>query len=152
MKVRLRPRSGRRPSSAEVLASVDSPPMERLIELTNKPSDNFFAEMLLKDLALQANGQGTTRGGARLAAGYARRLGSRARMVDGSGLSRGDRASPRQVVNLLTAMSEHDTEELGGEFRDSLSVAGRDGTLATRMRRGPGPIALPWARPARSRT
>jgi serine-type D-Ala-D-Ala carboxypeptidase/endopeptidase (penicillin-binding protein 4) len=134
--VRLRPRSGVAPVESEILASVDSPPMERLIELTNKPSDNFFAEMLLKDLALQANGRGTTRGGARLASGYARRLGSRVRMVDGSGLSRGDRASPRQVVNLLTAMSEHDTEELGGEYRDSLSIAGRDGTLATRMRRG----------------
>jgi D-alanyl-D-alanine carboxypeptidase/D-alanyl-D-alanine-endopeptidase (penicillin-binding protein 4) len=111
--------------------------MERLIELTNKPSDNFFAEMLLKDLALQANGKGTTRAGARLSAGYARRLGSRARLVDGSGLSRGNRASPREVVDLLEAMNELDSTEFGDQYIDSLAIAGRDGTLATRMRRGP---------------
>ncbi len=34
------------PGDADVLASVDSPPMARLVALTNKPSDNFFAEML----------------------------------------------------------------------------------------------------------
>jgi D-alanyl-D-alanine carboxypeptidase/D-alanyl-D-alanine-endopeptidase (penicillin-binding protein 4) len=137
IRVRLRPRSGAAPAGADVLASVDSPPMERLIELTNKPSDNFFAEMLLKDLALQANGKGTTRAGARLSAGYARRLGSRARLVDGSGLSRGNRASPREVVDLLEAMNELDSTEFGDQYIDSLAIAGRDGTLATRMRRGP---------------
>jgi D-alanyl-D-alanine carboxypeptidase/D-alanyl-D-alanine-endopeptidase (penicillin-binding protein 4) len=137
IRVRLRPRAGAAPAGADVLASVDSPPMERLIELTNKPSDNFFAEMLLKDLALQANGKGTTRAGARLSAGYARRLGARARLVDGSGLSRGNRASPREVVDLLEAMDELDSTEFGDQYIDSLAIAGRDGTLATRMRRGP---------------
>ena len=52
--VRLKPRAGTTPSGARVLASVESPPMERLIRLTNKPSDNFFAETLVKDLAHQA--------------------------------------------------------------------------------------------------
>ena len=80
--------------------------MARLVKLTNKDSDNFFAETLAKDLALQARGRGTTRVGSRLAAAFARRLGSRARLVDGSGLSRGDRASPYRVVRLLTAMLE----------------------------------------------
>ena len=56
--VRLKPRAGLAPADATVLASVDSPPMSRLIRLTNKPSDNFFAEMLLKDLAHQAGGGG----------------------------------------------------------------------------------------------
>ena len=102
--VRLKPRAGRAPAEARVLASVESPPMERLIRLTNKPSDNFFAETLLKDLAHQAGGVGTTAAGARIAAAHARRLGARATLVDGSGLSRGNRASPSGVVRLLTAM------------------------------------------------
>src|SRR3954451_9356439 len=97
-------RRGQTPTTATVVASVASPPMERLIRLTNKPSDNFFAEMLLKDLALQASGKGTTRRGARIAARFARRVGSRARLVDGSGLSRSDRASPYRVARLLLAM------------------------------------------------
>ena len=107
--------------------------MARLIKLTNKPSDNFFAETLVKDLALQARGRGTTAGGARIAAAFARRLGSGARLVDGSGLSRGNRASPYRVVRLLGAMSRRDEYDA---FLDSLPIAGRDGTLYDRMRRG----------------
>jgi D-alanyl-D-alanine carboxypeptidase/D-alanyl-D-alanine-endopeptidase (penicillin-binding protein 4) len=132
--VRLKPRSGATPDGTEVLASVDSPPMERLIRLTNKPSDNFFAETLLKDLALEARGRGTTKGGTRVATAFARRLGIRPRLVDGSGLSRGNRASPKGIVKLLAAMRERDDFD---EFFGSLAVAGRDGTLFDRMRSGP---------------
>ncbi len=135
--VRLKARAGVAPADAQVLASVDSPPMERLIALTNEPSDNFFAEMLLKDLALQTRGRGTTAAGAKLAAGFARRLGSGARLVDGSGLSRGNRASPRQVVRLLTEMYAVDQDEYGDAFIESLAIAGSEGTLADRMRSGP---------------
>jgi D-alanyl-D-alanine carboxypeptidase/D-alanyl-D-alanine-endopeptidase (penicillin-binding protein 4) len=134
VRVRLAPRAGRAPGGLDVLASVESPPMARLIRLTNKPSDNFFAETLLKDLALQRSGRGTTSGGARLAAAFARRVGSRARLVDGSGLSRGNRASPYRIVRLLRAMTERDDYD---EFLASLPVAGRDGTLYDRMRGGP---------------
>jgi serine-type D-Ala-D-Ala carboxypeptidase/endopeptidase (penicillin-binding protein 4) len=90
--------------------------------------------MLVKDLALQARGRGTTARGARLAAAYARRLGSRARLVDGSGLARGDRASPFQVVRLLGSLLQEDGYD---DFVASLPIAGRDGTLANRMRSGP---------------
>jgi D-alanyl-D-alanine carboxypeptidase/D-alanyl-D-alanine-endopeptidase (penicillin-binding protein 4) len=132
--IRLKPRAALTPADADVLASVESPPMERLVRITNKPSDNFFAEMLLKGLARQADGTGTTAGGAQIAAGFARRLGAGARIADGSGLARGNRASPFRVVRLLTAMSRRDEY---AAFRDSLAVAGRDGTLHDRMRRGP---------------
>ena len=142
-------RAGVAPGDAEVLASVDSPPMGSSIRLTNKPSDNFFAEMLLKGLALQARGKGTTRGRARR-----RRLRAAARrparLADGSGLSRGDRASPRQVVTLLTAMYRLD-EDIRPEFVDSLPIAGRDGTLSTGCAAGRRARAAA-PRPARSRT
>jgi D-alanyl-D-alanine carboxypeptidase/D-alanyl-D-alanine-endopeptidase (penicillin-binding protein 4) len=131
--VRLRPRAGVTPTDARVLASVQSPPMERLIWLTNKPSDNFFAEMLLKDLAYLAGGVGTTAAGARIAASHARALGARATLVDGSGLARGNRASPLSVVRLLSAIYRSDDYD---PFVGSLPIAGRDGTLFDRMRRG----------------
>jgi D-alanyl-D-alanine carboxypeptidase/D-alanyl-D-alanine-endopeptidase (penicillin-binding protein 4) len=137
IKVRLKPRVGVTAAGADVLASVDSPPMGRLIALTNESSDNFLAEMLLKDLALQARGRGTTAAGAKLAAGFARRLGSGARLVDGSGLSRGNRASPSQVVKLLSEMLEVDQEQYGDDYVESLAIAGSEGTLSDRMRRGP---------------
>ena len=131
--VRGAPRAGRTPAAARVLATVRSPTMKRLAALTNKPSDNFFAETLVKDLALQARGRGTTAGGSRIAAAFARRLGSSARLVDGSGLSRGNRASPYRVVRLLAAMTRRDEYDA---FVDSLPIAGRDGTLRDRMRTG----------------
>ena len=130
-----RPGARRRPRDTDLLAVVESPTMARIATLTNKPSDNFFAEMLVKALAMQASGRGTTSGGARLAAGFARRLGAGpAGLADGSGLSRGNRASPLAVTRLLLALRERDEFPA---FFDSLSIAGRDGTLGPRMRAGP---------------
>jgi D-alanyl-D-alanine carboxypeptidase/D-alanyl-D-alanine-endopeptidase (penicillin-binding protein 4) len=127
--------SGAAPNATDVLAAVDSPPMSRLAALTNKPSDNYLAEMLVKDLAMQANGRGTTAGGAKIAGGFAKRIGGRpSRLADGSGLSRLNRASPYRVVKLLLAMRQRDEWRA---FSRSLSIAGRDGTLGTRMRGGP---------------
>ena len=130
-----KPRAGRTPPTAQILGFVSSPTLARLAAITNKPSDNFFAEMLLKDLSMQANGKGSTAGGARLAARFAARLGARARLADGSGLSRANRASPLAVAKLLLALRERQDEFPA--FFDSLSIAGRDGTLRPRMRRGP---------------
>jgi serine-type D-Ala-D-Ala carboxypeptidase/endopeptidase (penicillin-binding protein 4) len=132
--VRRSPSAGRAPRGLDVLASVDSPPMERIVKLMDKPSDNFFAELLAKDIAMQANRRGTTSAGAALIAGFARTLGAGARLVDGSGLSRGNRASPYRVVRLLTAMAQRDEYPA---LLDALPIAGRDGTLADRMRTGP---------------
>lgn len=128
------PRAARTPAGATPLVDVQSPPMSSLVRLTNKPSDNFFAEMLSKDLALVANGKGTTKGGAAVAAAFAKRLGGGpASLTDGSGLSRGNRASPYRVTRLLLAMRTRDEFPT---FFNSLSIAGRDGTLAGRMRSG----------------
>jgi serine-type D-Ala-D-Ala carboxypeptidase/endopeptidase (penicillin-binding protein 4) len=124
----------RTPGIAQPLAVADSPTMARLIRLTNKPSDNFFAEMLLKGVAAFATGRGTTPRGARLARRTAQHLGATARLVDGSGLSRADRASPYRIVRLLRSMRSR--AEFPA-FYDSLSIAGVDGTLVHRLRRGP---------------
>jgi serine-type D-Ala-D-Ala carboxypeptidase/endopeptidase (penicillin-binding protein 4) len=132
--VRRKPAAAKTPAGLDVLASVESPPMERIVEIMNKPSDNFFAELLAKDIAMQVNGLGTTSAGAALIAGFARNLGSEAQLVDGSGLSRANRASPYRIVRLLTAMARRDEY---GALLDSLPIAGRDGTLVDRMRRGP---------------
>ena len=51
-------------------------------------------------------------------------------MEDGSGLSRRNRSSPRQVGRLLVAMNRRGD---GSVYRSSLPLAGREGTLAHRM-------------------
>jgi D-alanyl-D-alanine carboxypeptidase/D-alanyl-D-alanine-endopeptidase (penicillin-binding protein 4) len=70
--VRGTPRVGVAPPGAARVATERSPSLARVVRLTNKPSDNFFAEILLKDLALDRYGRGTTRRGAALAALFAR--------------------------------------------------------------------------------
>lgn len=116
---------------SEPLASVDSPGLAALAAATNKPSNNFSAEMLLKRLGGGAKLQGTTRRGAQRVQRFAKRVGTRVRASDGSGLGRSNRASPRQVGRLLRAMTRTGLRQ---PFHDSLAVAGRDGTLASRMR------------------
>jgi len=120
--------------AAAALAEVSSPPLAELVTLTNKPSDNFFAETLVKELGT-GPGRGTTDRGANRAQAFAAELGSRARIVDGSGLARSNRASPRAVVKLLVRLDARPSFAFAyPAFRSSLPVAGRDGTLSDRMR------------------
>lgn len=123
--------SGRTPASVRSrasLASVSSPSVARLIRLTNAPSDNLFAELLLKGLGARFGGAGTTGRGAGVASKQADGLGLHPTLLDGSGLSRGDRTSPSQMTGLLRRYASNRS------FTDSLAVAGRSGTLENRMR------------------
>jgi len=116
------------------LAKVDSPSISSLITATNRPSNNFFAEMLLKRLAANGKHVGTTSRGAHKAERYARKLGAKVNMVNGSGLSRSNQASPKSVGHLLRAM---DTRAGHAAFLNSLPLAGHEGTLSDRMRGTP---------------
>lgn len=121
------------PNVAEV-ARVTSPPLRDLARATNVPSDNYLAEMLLKGLGERHGTLGTTAQGAAVARATLADLGVRPRIVDGSGLSRANRTTPRQVVRLLERMAERET---GPAFRASLAIAGRTGTIRRRMRGTP---------------
>jgi serine-type D-Ala-D-Ala carboxypeptidase/endopeptidase (penicillin-binding protein 4) len=162
--VKGKPRTGSAPAGAVSLAEVRSPTVARLLMLQNKDSDNFFAEMLLKGLpmapssggSLRRSGTaypttptpdapdaasaeepsttGTTKAGTRVATSYARSLGVTVHLADGSGLSRSDKAAPKQVARLLRALRRRSGFS---SFYASLPIAGRDGTLAGRMRSGP---------------
>jgi D-alanyl-D-alanine carboxypeptidase/D-alanyl-D-alanine-endopeptidase (penicillin-binding protein 4) len=103
--------------------------MATLIQWTNTPSDNFFAEMLLKGLGAKFGGRGSTAAGAAVVrAEMASEFGIDPTLNDGSGLSRTDATSPRDVVTLLTDL------ETNEDFVNSLAVAGETGTLEHEMR------------------
>jgi D-alanyl-D-alanine carboxypeptidase/D-alanyl-D-alanine-endopeptidase (penicillin-binding protein 4) len=112
------------------LATVHSPSVAELIAATNRPSNDFFAEMLLKRLAVHHGHGGTTRRGAALVERFASRLGSGVSTPNGSGLSRLSRASPSQVVALLAAMNNAPHAR---SYRSSLPLACGQGTVAQRM-------------------
>jgi serine-type D-Ala-D-Ala carboxypeptidase/endopeptidase (penicillin-binding protein 4) len=117
---------------SEPLAAVASPTVAKLIEETNVPSNNFFAEMLLKRLAATSGRKGTRHRGNDKVETFAASVGTAVESVDGSGLSRKNRVSPEHVGQLLVAMAKD--EQNAAAFRDSLPVAGREGTVADRMR------------------
>ena len=114
----------------EPLATVSSPRISNLVTATNRPSNNFYAEMLLKRLAASPEKKGTTSRGAHLAERYAKKLGAPVQMENGSGLTRRNQASPKAVGHLLRGMDRR-SERLA--FRRSLPLAGHQGTLSGRM-------------------
>ncbi len=122
---------GRAPASARTLAEVESPPLTKIVDTTDVYSYNFFAEMLIKLLGARFGGAGTTAAGAGVVERFARAHGSGLHAVDGSGLTRSNRASPAQVVALLAAML--DNERAGEDFVQDLALTGREGTVADRM-------------------
>jgi serine-type D-Ala-D-Ala carboxypeptidase/endopeptidase (penicillin-binding protein 4) len=121
-------RRGRTPSDAALVTEWRSQPVTELLRLMNQPSDNFMAEMFVKVLGARFGGAGSTAAGARVMSEELAELGIAPQLVDGSGLSRSDRTSPRDVVTLLAA---HGAD---AAFTGSLAVAGRTGTISTRMR------------------
>lgn len=114
-----------------------SPPLAELIEETNTESNNFFAEQLLRTIGAHMTGHGTREGGARVIMSWMQDMGVSGEefiMVDGSGLSRLNYASPEAVVTLLRHMHQSPNWAV---YKNSLPVAGLDGTLRRRMRGTP---------------
>jgi serine-type D-Ala-D-Ala carboxypeptidase/endopeptidase (penicillin-binding protein 4) len=116
--------TGRTPPGATVLATVHSPPLSTLVALTNTPSDNYFAETLLKDLGARLGTGGTTAAGAAVVrAEIEAKFGFTPTLNDGSGLSRYDSTTPVQIVTVLESMFTNQA------FVNSLAIAGETGTL-----------------------
>lgn len=123
------------PSRRE-LATTLSPPLRDIATVLMKVSQNQYAETLLKATGAAAGSRGTTNAGRRAAAaifsgwgipedGYS--------LSDGSGLSRYNYVTPETITTVLSKMYADPRHR--DPFLAALPVAGRDGTLATRMRR-----------------
>jgi serine-type D-Ala-D-Ala carboxypeptidase/endopeptidase (penicillin-binding protein 4) len=122
---------GALPRGSTRIGFVRSPRMARIIDWTNVNSDNLFAETLLKRLGAKFGSRGSTRAGTAVVERFARSHDSAIQQVDGSGLTAAGGASPTQVGRLLAAMR---ATPVDADFVESLPVAGREGTLAERMR------------------
>jgi len=127
-------RSGSQPADARTIAVVPSRSVAELTRFINVPSNNFAAEMLFRELGAQYRELGTLANGAAVVRATLSPLGVHPRIVDGSGLSRENRASPLEVVRLLDELSRRD---IATTFRDSLAVTGDTGTVKARMRGTP---------------
>ena len=125
-------RRGSGPPGVRPLAVRESPPLSVLAREVGKRSNNFYAEQILR--ALSPSPPRSTRGGIEAVRAWLQRrampLGAM-KMVDGSGLSRENRASALLLARVLREAAND--PETGPEFRGALGVAGEDGTLDHRL-------------------
>jgi len=129
-----RPAVGTAPANGVVLATDHSAPLAAIVRTMNRDSDNFTAEMLLKHLGTLDGGVGTSARGAAVVMSEmraARIPTAGVRLVDGSGLSSLDRMTAATLVAVIRAGLEN--PQIREAFVGSLAVAGRSGTLRSRL-------------------
>lgn len=133
------------PADSIELAFVESQPLSEIAKATNKESINLYAELILRtlgrergEMAAIAPPVGRERGddeaGLAVIRVWLARAGiasNRIALHDGSGLSRLDLVTPESSARLLVSLSKTAS---GQVFKDSLPLAGRDGTLAGRLK------------------
>ena len=134
IKVTGRPEKGHTPEDAVTLAD-SFVLLKDLIQAINKHSDNFLAECLFKTLGAVATGnQGNSFYSTQTIIKFLKDNGIYSvgtSLVDGSGISRFDQVTVSAIVGLLEKVY-FDLAHFQ-DFYNSLSVAGKDGTLRHRM-------------------
>ena len=120
-----------------MLASVQGRRLDSIVKRMLLPSDNDYAEALHRLVALKMGYAATWSGSAaaqrKVLLGLGIDLGT-SRLYDGSGLSRADRLTARQLVSVLSLPLDGNHPKLVS-LLDSLPVAGRTGTLAPKYLR-----------------
>ncbi|MBL8858545.1 MAG: D-alanyl-D-alanine carboxypeptidase/D-alanyl-D-alanine-endopeptidase [Planctomycetes bacterium] len=119
---------------ARVLAQLVTPLTSVLVPI-NTWSNNACADQLFLTMGKRQFGQGTREAGGAATAHALERLGVDARglvQVDGSGLSRDNRITARQITALVDAVLTGDPSAARA-FRESLAVGGETGTLDKRL-------------------
>ncbi|HKO99946.1 MAG TPA: D-alanyl-D-alanine carboxypeptidase/D-alanyl-D-alanine-endopeptidase [Pyrinomonadaceae bacterium] len=127
------------------VASLQSPPLSLIAAQTMKPSQNLYTELLLRTLGKNAPpstnpvraDQTSESAGLEVLKAFLREAGvnpTSLALSDGSGLSRNDMITPEATLQLLIYMRKH---RYATAFRDSLPIAGVDGTLRNRMKGTP---------------
>ncbi len=129
---------GKKPKQALLLAKHESRTISQLLAATLKKSDNLYADSLYLHTAAVLNGSPVNWGGAEsvLKKFLQKETGiqlNKANFTDGSGLSRQDRLTPKQTVELLQFL--YSRFPLAYEYISALPVAGRDGTLKKRLKK-----------------
>jgi serine-type D-Ala-D-Ala carboxypeptidase/endopeptidase (penicillin-binding protein 4) len=133
------------PAQATELASVLSLPLSEIARRTNKLSINLYAELILRTLGrergemlTQPEPVGRERGddeaGLEVMRLWLMRAGiptNDLALHDGSGLSRLDLVTPNSAARLLLSLSQRAAD---AAFRQSLPIAGQDGTLGGRLK------------------
>jgi D-alanyl-D-alanine carboxypeptidase/D-alanyl-D-alanine-endopeptidase (penicillin-binding protein 4) len=131
-------RMGRVDDFAIPIAQVESPTLAAILRFMDRESDNFTAELLLKQLGAVSLDRGTSAAGASVVMQALAEAGvpmAGVRIVDGSGLSRLDRLTANALAATLKAAWADPTVKPA--FVAALPVAGVNGTMEDRLRKAP---------------
>lgn len=130
--------NGTAPKDARVLAFSESKQLSNVIADTAKWSNNYVAEMLVKNLAAEAGVlPATMPEGLKVVQKFTQQLGLNDKNMvfsNASGFTRDNRITAAQLGKFLTLMQADFT--VFPEFLMSLPIAGVDGTLRKRMKGG----------------
>jgi D-alanyl-D-alanine carboxypeptidase/D-alanyl-D-alanine-endopeptidase (penicillin-binding protein 4) len=121
-------------AAGKVLATTVSQPLDEILHSVDADSDNFSAELLLKELGAVAGAGGTTADGAAVVRDVLRESAvplAGVRIVDGSGLSSLDRLTPQAIAAILRECWSD--AALRSTLVQAMAVAGRSGTLEHRL-------------------
>jgi D-alanyl-D-alanine carboxypeptidase/D-alanyl-D-alanine-endopeptidase (penicillin-binding protein 4) len=134
------------------LAHEDSAPLSAIVRHTNKESDNLYAELILRTIGKERGSsapdpdprnnreRGDDEAGSAVVRSWLESKAIKTKGLafrDGSGLSRLDLITPETSGRLLLAMANSNAAQA---FRDSLPIAGRDGTLNSRLKKLTGRV------------
>jgi D-alanyl-D-alanine carboxypeptidase/D-alanyl-D-alanine-endopeptidase (penicillin-binding protein 4) len=131
-------RVGRADEYSVPLGEVYSAPLATIIRFMDRESDNFTAELLLKQLGAVELDRGTSAAGASVVMQTLAEAGvptAGVRIVDGSGLSRLDRLTAESLAGLLEVSWADPV--VRPALLAALPVAGVNGTLEGRLRKPP---------------
>jgi serine-type D-Ala-D-Ala carboxypeptidase/endopeptidase (penicillin-binding protein 4) len=121
-------------AGGKVLAVSESSPLGEILHAVDADSDNFSAELLLKELGAVAGSGGTSAAGADVVRHVLTQNGiplAGVTIADGSGLSSLDRLTPQAIVAILQQC--WDNGALRSTLVKAMAVAGRSGTLVHRL-------------------
>lgn len=134
--------AGPAPGPSRALAVWHSPSLAALVKRTNTQSQNLYAEQLLREVGRSTGGNADIATARRVVDRLLIGWGidpSECFLADGSGLSRENLFTPRAFVALLRAQLETPHAAL---YLSTLPAAGKEGTLAARLRDLPASIEV----------
>ena len=125
-------------ANAQTIAEKETSLVD-LLAYMNKHSDNYLAESMFRKLstiqqiAASAPDARARENSCARGCRFVMSMGRSARLIDGSGLSRGNQVTANTVINLLAGIKQQGIVSFVLALRHTLSVAGYDGTLRNRM-------------------
>jgi serine-type D-Ala-D-Ala carboxypeptidase/endopeptidase (penicillin-binding protein 4) len=133
------PRARVAAGGSEEIAAVEGAPLAEVVEHVLEVSDNEAAEVLFRHVALTSGRPGSFVGASDAVKETLTALGvdtSGDRILDGSGLARGNRLSPETLLAVVQVSTSDDHAELRPVLT-GLPVAGFTGSLTYRFETGP---------------